>query len=172
VGKLPGYYRRTLYSFLTLRGLRTLHARIRLHEENAGALVGLLSDHPAVSKVHYPGLASHPGHEIAASQQRGFGGMISFELHGSQQQAGVFLNALKLFSLAESLGGVESLVAHPATMSHAAMGPEGRKLAGITDNLIRLSVGIENVEDLLADLKAGLDKILGAQRTTASAEAL
>jgi cystathionine gamma-synthase len=159
-------------SFLTLRGLRTLHARIRLHEENAGALVSLLSDHPAVSKVHYPGLASHPGHEIAASQQRGFGGMISFELHGSQQQAGVFLNALKLFSLAESLGGVESLVAHPATMSHAAMGPEGRKLAGITDNLIRLSVGIENVEDLLADLKAGLDKILGAQRTTASAEAL
>ena len=159
-------------SFLTLRGLRTLHARIRLHEENAGALVSLLSDHPAVSKVHYPGLASHPGHEIAASQQRGFGGMISFELQGSQQQAGVFLNSLKFFSLAESLGGVESLVAHPASMSHAAMGPEGRRLAGISDKLIRLSVGIENVEDLLADLKAGLDKILAAQSTSARAEAL
>jgi len=159
-------------SFLTLRGLRTLHARIRLHEENAGALVSLLSEHPAVSKVHYPGLASHPGHEIAVSQQQGFGGMVSFELHGSQEQVGVFLNALKFFSLAESLGGVESLVAHPATMSHAAMGPEGRKLAGISDNLVRLSVGIENVEDLLADLKASLDKILGSQSTAARAEAL
>lgn len=159
-------------SFLTLRGLRTLHARIRLHEENAAALVELLSNHPAVSKVHYPGLASHPGHEIAASQQQGFGGMISFELHGSQEQAGVFLNALKFFSLAESLGGVESLAAHPATMSHAAMGPEGRKLAGISDKLVRLSVGIENVEDLLADLESGLDKILASQVTTERAEAL
>ncbi|MDH3401300.1 MAG: PLP-dependent transferase, partial [Chromatiales bacterium] len=159
-------------SFLTLRGLRTLHARIRLHEENASALVSLLCGHPAVSKVHYPGLTSHPGHEIAVSQQRGFGGMISFELQGSQQQAGVFLNSLKFFSLAESLGGVESLVAHPASMSHAAMGPEGRRLAGISDKLIRLSVGIENVEDLLADLKAGLDKILAAQSTSARAEAL
>ena len=165
-------------SFLTLRGLRTLHARIRLHEENAAALVSLLSKHPAVSKVHYPGfnpmvtLPRIPGHEIAASQQQGFGGMISFEIHGGQAQAGVFLNALKFFSLAESLGGVESLAAHPATMSHAAMGPEGRKLAGISDSLVRLSVGIENVEDLLADLNAGLDKILSSQGAATRAEAL
>ena len=159
-------------SFLTLRGLRTLHARIRLHEENALLVVDLLCQHPAVSKVHYPGLLSHPGHEIAASQQRGFGGMVSFELHGGAEQAGVFLKQLELFSLAESLGGVESLAAHPATMSHAAMGPEGRRLAGISDNLVRLSVGIENAEDLLADLKAGLDKVMHADTSTPWAEAL
>jgi cystathionine gamma-synthase len=159
-------------SFLTLRGLRTLHARIRLHEENAQAVVDLLCRHPAVSRVYYPGLSSHPGHEIAASQQRGFGGMISFELHGGSDEVAALLNALDLFSLAESLGGVESLAAHPATMSHAAMGPEARAKAGIGENLVRLSVGIENPEDLLADLQAGLDRALECASGSKRAEAL
>lgn len=144
-------------SFLTLRGLRTLHARMRLHEENAGALLSLLGAHPAVSKVYYPGLASHPGHEIAAAQQGGFGGMISFELHGGLEHARAFLGALSLFSLAESLGGVESLVAHPASMTHAAMSAEARARAGIGDALIRLSVGIEGTDDLVQDIARGLD---------------
>ncbi|MGD8976230.1 MAG: cystathionine gamma-synthase [Gammaproteobacteria bacterium] len=147
-------------SFLTLRGLRTLHARLRSHEENARAVVDLLCEHPAASKVYYPGLAEHPGHAIAARQQAGFGAMISFELAGGEAEVVAFLEGLEHFFLAESLGGVESLVAHPATMTHSAMEPEARQRAGIGDNLLRLSVGIEHPEDLVADLSRGLDRAL------------
>jgi cystathionine gamma-synthase len=145
-------------SFLTLRGLRTLDARLRVHSENAAAVASLLETHPAVAAVHYPGLASHPGHALAARQQRGFGAMISFELQGGVDAVRQFLDGLRCFTLAESLGGVESLVAHPASMTHAAMTPEVRAKAGIGDGLLRLSVGIEAVEDLLADLRAGLER--------------
>jgi len=143
-------------SFLTLRGMRTLHARLRLHEANARVIAEALQGHPAVAAVHYPGLASHPGHALAARQQRGFGAMLSFELNGGEAAVRSFLEGLECFSLAESLGGVESLVAHPATMTHAAMDRAARERAGITDSLLRLSVGIETADDLLADLTAGL----------------
>jgi len=144
-------------SFLTLRGLRTLDARMRVHQENAAAIVGLLDGHPAVEKVYFPGLASHPGHAIAASQQSGFGAMLSFELRGGEPAVRAFVDSLRWFTLAESLGGVESLVAHPATMTHAAMTPEARAKAGISDGLLRLSVGIEAAGDLLADLRGALE---------------
>ena len=144
-------------SFLTLRGLRTLHARMRAHDENTHRLADLLSGHPAVSKVYYPGLSTHPGHEIARRQQQGFGAMLSFELNGGLEAVKAFLGSLELFSLAESLGGVESLVAHPASMTHAAMDAEARRRAGIADSLLRLSVGIEEGDDLVADLEAALD---------------
>jgi cystathionine gamma-synthase len=145
-------------SFLTLRGIRTLHARLRLHEQNATVLVDLLNGHPAVSAVYYPGLAEHPGHDIAARQQSGFGAMVSFELTGGQDAVVAFLDGLEHFFLAESLGGVESLVAHPATMTHSAMEPEARATAGISDSLLRLSVGIEDPEDLAADVRKGLER--------------
>lgn len=145
-------------SFLTLRGMRTLHARLALHEANAQAIVAALSAHPAVRKVYYPGLATHVGHELAASQQRGFGAMVSFEVASGVDGVRACVEGLELFSLAESLGGVESLVAHPASMTHAAMEPDARARAGITDSLLRLSVGIEAGEDLVADLRAGLDR--------------
>jgi cystathionine gamma-synthase len=143
-------------SFLTLRGLRTLDARLRVHQENAAALAGLLVTHPAVAKVYYPGLVAHPGHTLATRQQRGFGAMLSLELHGGECEVRAFLDGLQCFTLAESLGGVESLVAHPATMTHAAMSAEARRIAGIGDGLLRLSVGIEAAQDLIADLEAGL----------------
>lgn len=143
-------------SFLTLRGLRTLHPRIRAHGENAARLAALLEHHPAVERVHYPGLASHPGHAIAARQQSGFGAMISFELAGDVPAVRRFVGRLRHFSLAESLGGVESLVAHPATMTHAAMDPAARARAGISDALVRISVGIEAGEDLERDLEEAL----------------
>ncbi len=149
-------------SFLTLRGIRTLHARLRLHEENARTLVEVLDGHPAVAAVYYPGLASHPGHEIASRQQTGFGAMVSFELEGGQDGVAAFLDGLQHFFLAESLGGVESLVAHPATMTHAAMEPEARAKAGISDSLLRLSVGIEDPADLVADVQEGLDRAQSA----------
>ena len=145
-------------SFLTLRGIRTLPARLRVHAENATRLVELLAAHPVVEKVYYPGLASHPGHEIAARQQTGFGGMISFELAGGEPAVEAFLDGLEHFFLAESLGGVESLVAHPASMTHAAMDLEARRVAGIGDSLLRLSVGIEDADDLAADLGAALER--------------
>ena len=150
-------------SYLTLRGLRTLHARVRQHQENAAAIVALLSDHPAVRRVHYPGLPGHPGHAIARRQQAGFGAMVSFELAGGRAAAKSLVESLRCFSLAESLGGVESLVAHPATMTHAAMTAEARARAGIGEGLIRLSVGIEAPEDLVADLSAGLNRVLLSQ---------
>ncbi len=139
-------------SFLTLRGLRTLQARVRQHEENAHLLANVLSGHADVEKVYYPGLADHAGHEIAARQQRGFGGMLSFELRGGDTAVRTFLENLKFFSLAESLGGVESLVCHPASMTHAPVAAAALEKAGIGRNLIRLSVGIESADDLVADL--------------------
>lgn len=143
-------------SFLTLRGLRTLDARLRAHQENATAIAALLDAHPVVSKVYFPGLASHPGHAVAARQQKGFGAMLSVELDGGEEAVRAFVEGLRYFTLAESLGGVESLVAHPATMTHAAMTPEARAKAGISDGLLRLSVGIEATDDLLADISAAL----------------
>jgi cystathionine gamma-synthase len=143
-------------SFLTLRGLRTLHARMRAHEENAGRVVEALSAHLAVARVYYPGLPDHPGRLIALAQQTGFGAMVSFEL-ASVEAIPSFLEGIRLFSLAESLGGVESLIAHPATMTHASMEPEERAVAGISDRLLRLSVGIEHADDLVEDLRNGLE---------------
>jgi cystathionine gamma-synthase len=146
-------------SFQTLRGLRTLNVRYRQHVENAAAVAGFLEDTPLVSKVCYPGLASHPGHELAARQQENFGAMISFEIDAGEDELFVFLSSVKLFTLAESLGGVESLVAHPASMTHAAMSDEDQAAAGISSRLLRLSIGIEHVDDLLADLANGFKAV-------------
>jgi len=143
-------------SWLTLRGLRTLSARLRAHQENAAALGDLLDQHPAVTRVFYPGLASHPQHALAKRQQSGFGAMLSFELAGGEAAVRAFLDGLQCITLAESLGGVESLIAHPATMTHAAMAPEARRAAGISDTLLRLSVGIEDIADLSRHLRAAL----------------
>ena len=143
-------------SFLTLRGLRTLHARLAVHGRNATELAGWLVDQPGVRRVWYPGLASHPGHEIALRQQSGFGAIVTFELAGGIPAVKAFVSGLRYFSLAESLGGVESLIAHPASMTHAAMEEPARRAAGLTDGLLRLSIGIEALEDLRADLAAGL----------------
>ena len=147
-------------SYLTLRGLRTLNARMRVHQENAAALARLLANHEAVAAVHYPGLPSHPGHEIAARQQDGFGAMLSFELKGGEPAVRAFVDDLTCFTLAESLGGVESLVAYPVSMSHAAMSAEARERAGIGPGLVRVSVGIEHIDDLSADFRAALDRAL------------
>jgi len=146
-------------SFLTLRGVRTLHARIKVHCENARLIVDALCAHSAVKHVYYPGLTSHPGHAIAVRQQNGFGAMVSFEVAGGLAGVESFVNNLECFTLAESLGGVESLVAHPATMTHASMDEEARRNAGIADSLLRLSVGIEDGDDLLADLTSALDAV-------------
>jgi cystathionine gamma-synthase len=146
-------------SYLTLRGVRTLFARMRVHEENAHAVAHALEDHPAVFAVHYPGLASHAGHAVAAGQQAGFGAMVSFALPGGHDAVRTVTDALECFTLAESLGGVESLVAHPATMTHASMDAEARRVAGITDGLLRLSVGIESTDDLVRDLVSALDRV-------------
>lgn len=150
-------------SYLTLRGIRTLHARLRTHGENAERIARLLSEHPAVKRVYYPGLATHPQHELAKRQQRGFGAMVSFELRGGLDQVRAFLNGLTCFSLAESLGGVESLIAHPASMTHAGMVASARERAGICDSLLRLSIGIEAIEDLLEDLHSGLERAAAAR---------
>jgi cystathionine gamma-synthase len=144
-------------SFLTLRGLRTLHARMRAHGENAQRIADLLTRHRAVARVYYPGLAAHPGHDIAQRQQQGFGAMVSFELTGGVENVKALLGNMELFSLAESLGGVESLVAHPASMTHAAMDAVARERAGISETLVRLSIGIEEGDDLVRDLTAGLE---------------
>ncbi|HSD88210.1 MAG TPA: cystathionine gamma-synthase [Kofleriaceae bacterium] len=141
-------------SFMVLRGTKTLHVRMDRHEANARYLAGWLEKHPQVEKVIYPGLESHPQHALAKKQQRGFGGMISFVLKGNLDNARRFLSACKLFTLAESLGGVESLIEHPAIMTHASVPPENRKKLGILDGFIRLSVGIEDVADQQADLEA------------------
>lgn len=154
-------------AFLTLRGLRTLDARLRVHQENTQAIAELLDNHPAVRVVHYPGLESHPGHALAARQQKGFGAMLSVEIDGGVEAVRAFVDGLTCFTLAESLGGVESLVAHPATMTHAAMSPEARAAAGIGDGLLRLSVGIEHLDDLIADLQAALERASAAVATAA-----
>lgn len=143
-------------SFLTLRGLRTLGVRLRQHQENAERVATHLDGHAAVCKVYYPGLEHHVGHALAGRQQQGFGAMLSFELQGDVAQIEAFVDGLHYFSLAESLGGVESLIAHPASMTHAAMAPEARRAAGIADTLLRLSIGIEDGDDLLRDLDAAL----------------
>ncbi len=141
-------------AWLTLRGVRTLSVRVKQQEENARALADWLAVHPGVAKVHYPGLASHAGHEIAKRQQLGFGAMLSFELRKGAPRA--FVEGLRLVTLAESLGGIESLIAHPASMTHASMSLEARATAGISDALFRVSVGLEHVDDLIADLDAAL----------------
>ncbi|RIA43922.1 cystathionine gamma-synthase [Hephaestia caeni] len=142
-------------AWLTLRGLRTLFARMERQQRNAGLVAAWLEAHPAVSAVHYPGLASHPGHAIARAQQQGFGAMMSFDLAGGAPAAARLVEAITVFTLAESLGGVESLIAHPATMTHADMGAEARRVAGIGDGLLRLSIGLENPDDLIAGLEQG-----------------
>jgi cystathionine gamma-synthase len=149
-------------AWLTLRGIRTLPARMALHLQNAQAVVELLDAHPAVAQVYYPGRSTHPGHAVACRQQRGFGAMISFELHpiASGDAVQRVVERLRHFSLAESLGGTESLVAHPASMTHASMSAEARAVAGISDHLVRLSVGIESGADLVADLRQALDAVV------------
>jgi len=153
-------------AYLTLRGLRTLFARIEHQQATAGAVAEVLAAHPAVKAVHYPGLASHPGHALAARQQKGPGAMLSFELKGGTDAVRALIEELEVFTLAESLGGVESLIAHPATMTHAAMTPEARVTAGITEGLLRLSVGLEHQDDVLADLTRALDALVAAPSET------
>jgi len=146
-------------AYLTLRGVRTLFPRVHQQEANAAAVAKFLHRHPAVRVVHYPGLPSDPGHNLAASQQSGFGAMLSFELAGGVEAVRQLVEALRVFTLAESLGGVESLIAHPTTMTHAGMSEDARRVAGIGEGLLRLSVGLEAEADLVADLDQGLAAI-------------
>ncbi|OFY90875.1 MAG: cystathionine gamma-synthase [Bacteroidetes bacterium RIFCSPLOWO2_12_FULL_31_6] len=144
-------------AFLVLRGIKTLHLRVQRHCENGKEVANFLRNHPKVDKVYWPGFESHPNHDIAKKQMRGFGGMISFTLKGNQlQDALEVVKNVQLFSLAESLGGVESLIGHPATMTHASIPKAEREKTGVVDSLIRLSVGVEDVEDLIADLQQAL----------------
>ena len=156
-------------SFMTLRGVRTLFPRIRQHEESASLIANLLAEQPNVSKVYYPGLEDHEGHAIAKRQQRGFGGMVSFEIEGGEAAVRAFFENLKYFSLAESLGGVESLVCHPASMTHAPVSEERKAAAGVTPTLILLSIVLESAEDLVADLLQGLDAAVKAPQLAAVA---
>ncbi len=151
VGGVPG----PLDSFLVLRGLKTLHVRMDRHQQNALALARFLEAHPQVEKVTYPGLASHPQHALAARQMSGFGGMLTFVVRGGLPAATAFLKAVRIFACAESLGGVESLIEHPAIMTHASVPKATRERLGIADGFIRISAGIENVADLIADLERG-----------------
>ncbi|HET8942121.1 MAG TPA: cystathionine gamma-synthase [Rudaea sp.] len=155
-------------SYLTLRGLRTLRPRLAAHQQNTDALAQLLVHHPAVEQVYFPGLTTHPGHVLAARQQDGYGAMLSFDLAGGEAAVRAFVDGLRYFTLAESLGGVESLVAHPATMTHASMDAAARHRAGIGDGLLRVSVGIESVQDLLADVQAALGRADIAVRESAA----
>jgi len=143
-------------SWLTLRGIKTLAVRMRQHEENARAIAHFLSEHPRVEKVYYPGLVTHPDHELAKRQMRGFGGMVSFQFKGTYADVDKVVRRFKVFALAESLGGVESLVCHPASMTHGSIPKDIREARGLTDTLLRLSVGIEDIDDLLADLEQAL----------------
>lgn len=154
-------------AYLTLRGVRTLFARIERQQATAGKIAEKLAAHPAVKAVHYPGLKSHPNHALVAAQQAGPGAMLSFELQGGTDAVRDLVETLEIFTLAESLGGVESLIAHPATMTHAAMTPEQRATAGIGDGLVRLSVGLEHVEDLIADLFPALNALVPATAAAA-----
>jgi len=146
-------------AYLALRGLRTLFARAAVHERNALRVVDALSTHDAVTGLYHPSLVTHAGHDVAARQQSGWGSLVSLELAGGRPAVDAFLRELKLFTLAESLGGVESLVTHPATMTHASMDAEGRRVAGIHEGLLRLSVGIEDADDLVADIQRALGKV-------------
>ena len=152
VGAVPGPFD----SWLVLRGIKTLAVRMNKHEENAQKIAEFLSTHPKIKKVNYPGLKSHPQHELAKKQMTGFGGMISFEVNGGKDLVKKILESTKIFALAESLGGVESLIGHPDTMTHADVPPENKKKLGITESLIRISVGIEDTNDLINDLKQAL----------------
>lgn len=145
-------------SFLALRGLKTLPIRIKQHQENAEQVAAFLKGHPAIDVVYYPGFTDHPGHEIAKKQQSGFGAMLSFEVTGGVNAVKKLFDNLSLFTLAQSLGGVESLISHPPTMTHAGMEEAARLEAGITDSLVRISVGIEDIDDILADLAHGLEQ--------------
>ncbi|GAB3675581.1 cystathionine gamma-synthase [Halopiger thermotolerans] len=156
VGATPGPFE----SFLVLRGTKTLPVRMDRHCENARAIAEWLEDHPDVDRVYYPGLESHPGHEIAREQMDDFGGMVSFELDATMEEAGEVVSNTEVFTLAESLGGVESLIEQPAPMTHAAIPREERLEAGLEDSLIRASVGIEHVDDLIADLEQAIDAAL------------
>lgn len=151
-GAVPG----PIECFLLLRSIKTLAIRMQRHQENTFKVAKFLSDHPKISQVYFPGLSSHPGHAIAAKQMSGYSGMLSFRLKGDYNNVLSFLSNLKIFKLAESLGGVESLINHPEKMTHASVPPELRKKLGIDETLLRLSVGIEGIEDLLADLESGL----------------
>ena len=153
-------------AYLTLRGLRTLFPRIERQQATAAVVAAFLDRHPLVSAVHYPGLASHPGHAIAQAQQLGFGAMLSFELAGGVEAVRRLVETVEVFTLAESLGGVESLVAHPATMTHSGMTAEARHAAGITDSLLRLSIGLEAEADLIADLESALTAVDTLHSTT------
>lgn len=146
-------------SFITTRGIRTLAIRIKKHEKNAQAIAEFLDKHPLIDNVYYPGLEHHPGHLIARKQQKGFGAMLSFTTKFNQEALAAFIGELELFSLAESLGGVESLICHPATMTHAAMDEAAQLEAGITPRLLRVSVGIEELEDLLTDISNALERV-------------
>ena len=143
-------------AWLVLRGIKTLVPRMQAHERGAHAVAKMLSEHPAVELVYYPGLPSHPHHALARRQQKGFGGMVTFDVRGGRHEAERVLYRTRLFQLAESLGGIESLVAYPVTMSHATMSAEARGLAGISEQTIRLSVGIEHPDDLVDDLRQAL----------------
>jgi cystathionine gamma-lyase len=152
VGGVPA----PLDCFLVMRGLKTLHIRMERHAQNALKIARFLESHPRISRVIYPGLESHPQHTLAKAQMTGFGGMITFDIEGGLAEARQFLERVRLFTLAESLGGVESLIEHPAIMTHASIPAESRKLLGISDTLVRISVGIEECDDLIADLKQAL----------------
>jgi cystathionine gamma-lyase len=155
VGAVPGPWD----CWLVLRGVKTLAVRMEAHQKNAMTIAQYLEKHPAVEKVMYPGLPSHPQHALAKAQMNGFGGMVSFVLKGGEESARQFLGSTKLFSLAESLGGVESLVCHPVSMTHGSIPKAERDARGVVDALVRLSVGIEDIDDLVKDLEAGLAKV-------------
>ena len=150
-------------SFLVMRGLKTLHVRMERHQENAFRVARFLEAHPQVERTTYPGLTSHPQHALARRQMSGFGGMLTFVIRGGLPAARAFLSSLRVFALAESLGGVESLIEHPAIMTHASVPPETRAALGIADGFIRVSVGIENADDLIADLERGFAAARSAQ---------
>jgi cystathionine gamma-lyase len=152
--------------WLTLRGLKTLELRMQRHEENAAAIANALEHHPLVSRVYFPGLASHPGHDIARKQMTGFGGMVSLELNGSFEEVVAFASSRRFFTLGESLGGVKALLCHPATMTHASIPPGARAELGLSDNLIRLSPGCENAEDLVEDLLEGFSNLESAREAS------
>ncbi|MGZ3497811.1 MAG: cystathionine gamma-synthase [Vulcanimicrobiaceae bacterium] len=162
VGGVPGPHD----AWLTMRGAKTLALRMREHASNAQAVAEFLEAHPEIDRVYYPGLTSHPQHELALRQMSGFGGMVSFTLKGPEQRAIDFANRMHYFSLAESLGGVESLICHPARMTHGSIPKEEREKRGVTDGLLRLSVGIEDIEDLIEDLRSALES---TQREPANA---
>jgi cystathionine beta-lyase/cystathionine gamma-synthase len=159
--------------WLTLRGLKTLELRMQRHEENAIAIAGALEHHPLIARVYFPGLATHPGHDVARKQMTGFGGMVSFELNGSIDEVVKFASSRRYFTLGESLGGVKALLCHPATMTHASIPPEARAELGLSDTLIRLSPGCEHADDLVEDLIEGLANLQHARenRKTVTARA-